>query len=206
MEASGSIGGILVYGNRQITPNRIGAVCGMTGSTSLNLSGFQQDTDWWTSLVVVNPNASAANVTMRAYRPGGALIDTKVESIGRLCKSAAFVKDKFTLGTDTEGWVEVTSDVPVVGMEMLNADDAAEEAWGLAAIEAQPAGLSVYFPHQVISSKWWTLFGLANPDDSLTATVDLKAYNDDGTLAKSATHTIPANGNLMDWVKDLLGF
>ena len=123
-----------------------------------------------------------------------------------MAKSAAFVKDKFPLGANTQGWVEVTSDPAVVGFEMLNADDPTHEAWGLAAIEGQPAGLNIYFPHQVINSKWWTLFALANPDDSATATVTLIAYDDAGTQVKTATPGIPANGNLAQLVKSLFGF
>ena len=104
-----------------------------------------------------------------------------------------------------EGWVEIASDAPIVGLELIHANDAAQGAWGLAGAASQPRGTTVYLPHYDTTQRWWTLFALANPDDLTQATPLVRAYGNDGTLAGSAWQLVDANGRIADRVEDLFG-
>ena len=94
----------------------------------------------------------------------------------------------------TEGWIEISSNVPIVGAELIHGDDASMQAWGLAAIEAQSAGSVVYLPHYDVSAQWWTWLSVANPDDNTFATGRMKAYSNAGTLAGVNEWFLVANG------------
>ena len=202
----GSVAGLLVYGDKVVVPNRIAALPAVPASFSLNQSNFYSDSEWWTGIALVNPSATLdATLTLTAYAPDGTPIDQKVgQPLAALSKMVDMVDGIFALNGSTEGWVQVTSTQPIVGLEILSADDPAEEAWGLAAIESQPAGMNVYLPHQVVTARWWTLLSLANPNES-TATVTLTAMNDNGTELKEVIKPIGPMGRIADYLREMFG-
>jgi hypothetical protein len=201
----GDVAGLLVYGDKSAVPNRIGAMPAVPADTNLNLSNFYSDAEWWTGIALVNPSVTmGATLTLTAYAPDGSQIDQRIQPLAGLNKTVGMMSSMFTLAGNTQGWVNVSSTQPIVGLEILNADDAAEEAWGLAAIESQPAGLNVYLPHQVVNSRWWTLLALANPNGT-DAAVNLSARNDDGTELKGVAKSIPATGRIADYLREMFG-
>lgn len=203
--STSSLAGLLIYGDKQAIPNRIGALPAMTGTTDLNLSEFRSDGSWWTGLALVNANGAAANVTLDAYAPNGVLIDGASTVINANSKVLGVVDGLFVLNGQTEGWVKVASDQPIAGFELLNADDATDQAWGLAAVESQPSGLHLTFGHYTVTSKWWTLFAMSNLSGTNPAQVTLETFGDDGHLSAVREASIPANGNLSDFLLQLLG-
>jgi hypothetical protein len=202
VEADRAVTGLLLYGDKQAVPNRIAALPAVPASTAVKLSNFFQDSDWWTGIALVNPNAGAANVTLVAYAPDGTVIESVSQTIAGLSKTLGYVSTYFNLGIHSQGWVKATSDVPLAGMEILNADDATEQAYGLAGIESQDSAIILNMPHYVVSSRWWTLFALANQGTG-TANVTLNAFENNGTPAATHSQTIPLHGRLADYVKDL---
>jgi hypothetical protein len=139
----GDVAGLLLYGDKNAVPNRIAALSGVPAGTSLNLSNFYSDNEWWTGIALVNPSSTtSATLTLTAYAPNGTQIDQRTQPLAALNKTVGMVNTMFNLSGNSEGWVKVTSTEPIVGLEILNADDAVEGAWGLAAIESQPAGLN----------------------------------------------------------------
>jgi hypothetical protein len=208
VSTGGMVGGLLVYGDKQAVPNRIAAMPAIPApyaNTELVLSSFFSDPEWWTGISLVNPSTTTgATLTLTAYAPDGTQIDQSSQSLPALNKTVGMVNTLFNLDTSTRGWVRVTSTSPIIGMEILNADDPGEQAWGLAAVEAQVPGYNLYLPHQVVSSRWWTLLSLANPNSS-TATPGLTALNDDGTVLKATTKSINSRGNIADYFKHLFG-
>ena len=201
----GNVAALLVYGDKEAVPNRIGALPAVPAATSLNLSSFFRDTEWWTGIAVVNPSPStAASLTLTAYAPDGTQIDQSIVPLAALNKTVGMVNTILDLGGYTRGWTEVLSTEPVVGLEILNADDAERQVWGLAAIESQPAGSEVYLPHQVANSRWWTLLSLANPNGSV-ATIDLTALDDEGTELKGVIKNLDPKGGIADTVRELFG-
>lgn len=201
----GDVAGVVVYGDKHATPNRIAAMSAISADTNLNLSNFYSDADWWTGIALVNPSSTtSAALTLTAYAPDGTQIDQRTQPLAALNKTVSTVNTMFTLGGNTQGWTRVSSTAPIVGLEILNADDAGEQAWGLAAIESQPAGLNVYLPHQVVSGRWWTLLALANPNGA-TATVNMTALNDDGSQIKAVTKNIGPKSRIADYLKQMFG-
>jgi hypothetical protein len=195
----------VVFGDKVSTPNKIAAAPALLPSTTVNLANFRSDADWWTGITLVNPGLSTANVTMTARRPDGVLIQSDVQPVDGLGKTWGFVDELFALAGETGGWIEVASSAPVVGLEVLHADDDVGQAWGLAGIASQMSGTTVYYGHYDTSSSWWTLFALANCDGSTTASADLTAYGNDGRLAGATRETINPKGRLADRAGSLFG-
>ena len=132
-------------------------------------------------MALVNPGMTNANVTMTAYRPDGVKIDEITRPLAALGKRWGFVRNLFSLAGNGDGWIKAVSDQPLVGLEVMGANDEAAEAVGVAAMSSQGGGTSLYFGHYVVSSTWWTLLGLANLDEMSSTNVVLNVYSDDGT-------------------------
>jgi len=203
--AGAPVGACLVFGRKGASPAKFAALPAVPTSTTMNLSNFVSDADWWTGVAMVNPSGSTANVTLKAYAPDGTPIDTAYPSLPTLNKTLGFVKTLFTLGGNTTGWIEATSDQPIVGLQILNADDDAEQAWGLAGVASQPAGKTIYMTHYAAVSPWWTLLAIANLDPTLQASVHLEALSDQGNLAAATDQPIPSKGRVSDEIKTLFG-
>jgi hypothetical protein len=133
------------------------------------------------------------------------VIDSHPLSISANGRILGFGSSIFNLGGQTQGWMKVTSDLPIVGFELLNAEDAANQAWGLAAIESQPSGLELVFDHYTVATDWWTLFAVANLNETTVANVRLKTFGNDGSISAMKDKSIPANGRLSDFLLQLLG-
>jgi len=199
------VGASLVFGSRGTTPSKFAALPAVPTSTTMNLSAFVSDADWWTGVAIVNPSGSAANLTMSAYAPDGTLIQTTYPSLPSLNKTLGFVKTLFTLNGHGKGWIEVSSDQPIVGLEILNANDDAEQAWGLAGVASQPSGAKLYMTHYAVGYPWWTILGIANLDPTNPADVHLKAQSDAGVSSAYTDKVIPTKGNLWDHLKTVFG-
>ena len=189
--SGGNIAGLVLYGDKTASPNRIAASIGTTPATTQRFSNFYSDAQWWTGIAIVNAKLStSANVTLTAYAPNGVQIDQANILLPARNKTVGTVSDLFGLGANTQGWVEASSDQPIVGFELLNADDAAEQAWGLAAIESQGVAYKIFMAHYISSIKWWSLFGIANPSESVTANITMTSFLNGGGTAATDTFTI----------------
>lgn len=202
----GQIAALLVYGDKNATPNRIAAFAAVPTNNSFSLSDFRSDANSWTGISIVNPSETAsAHVILTARAPDGTLIDTYSTDVGALNKTMGFVSDLFSLGIHTEGWIEVSSDRAVAGLEILNKDDAANQIWGLASVESQFPSQTIYLSHYAVTSRWWTLFALANPSASAQANVTLSAFENSGTQTGTANYAIPPQGRIANFVQTLFG-
>lgn len=203
----GPVAGLVVYGDKKSVPNEIAALPAVSASTEIYLSDFRTNATWWTGISLVNPDPTqSANVTLNAQAPDGTAIDTRIQVVPPLSKIVGFASNVFDLGAYTEGWVEARSDLPIVGIELLNANDAGQQAWGLAGIESQWPSTNITFTHYDVTAIWWTIFALANPDDTFSAEPAFVAYKNDGVLVGSVSRTLQANGRMSEFVDDLLGF
>jgi hypothetical protein len=201
------VAGIVVYGDQEADPDEIAALSAVSPARDLYFAGAYNDANWWTGIALVNPDPSvSANVSLTYWTPEGTPVDVVSQSVGPLAKIVGFTDGLFDLGSVAQGWVEARSTLPIVGVEVIHADDSTAEAWGLAGIEAQPTGNNLFMPQHVASSVWWTLFALANPDDVLSAQPTLSAWGDDGILQAVAEPLIPANGSVSGRIEDLFGF
>ena len=195
----------LVYGSKGTIPAKLAALSAVPTSTSMNFSAFMSDTSWWTGIAMVNPSVADANITMTAYAPDGTAIDTVYPVLPGGNKTVGFVNHLFNLAGNSAGWVQAISDQPIVGMQILNANDEVNKAWGMAGVEAQASGDRVYMTHYAVNAPWWTFISVANLSPGSPATVEIQALSSDGKLAGAAQENVPAQGRLWDHVKDVFG-
>jgi len=197
------VAGTLVFGNQQSQPRKLAALPAMASDSVLHFGAFYSDSDWWTGISLVNPNNGFATVTLELLDSNGNVRDTRLRMVPPRNKITSFVSDMFDLGGVTQGWVRATSNLSIVGLEVLNADDDAESAWGLAAVPVLTPANTVYMQHYDTSPVWWTLFSLANPSNTTPMTPFIRAYDNEGVYAGTITPTIPARGVLLERVRDL---
>jgi len=154
---------------------------------------------------MVNPSSAAADVTLAAYAEDGTPIDTAYLALPSFHKTSGFVQHFFALNGKTTGWIEVTSDRPIVGLEILNAADDLEQAWGMAGVPCQPPGSRLCMPVYSVDWPWWTKIGMANLDPFDEASVHLEAFSDCGGIAARTDIPIPPKGLIWGHVKAVLG-
>ena len=203
--AGNPVAACLVFGKRGAVPSRIAALSAAPASSQIYLSSFVSDTDWWTGVAIVNPSINAAHITMTAYAQDGTPIDTVYPVLPSLNKTLGFAKHLVTLNGRTKGWIQATSDQPIIGLEILNATDDIEEAWGLAGISSQPSVTRLYMTHYAVASPWWTLFTFANLHESSQESVHLEAFSPEGRLAGTTDQVLPAKESISDHIKALFG-
>jgi len=199
------LGACLVYGSKGTTPAKLAALSAVPTSTSMNFSGFVCDANWWTGIALVNPSALDANMTITAYAANGTPIDTIYPVLPVGHKTLGFVHNIFDLGGNTMGWMQAGSDQPIVGLQILNANDPMNRAWGMAGVEAQSFGNVIAFAHYAVNTPWWSLLSVAHLDSGGLATMRMEALSNQGNVAGVANMNIPAKGRVWDHVKSLFG-
>jgi hypothetical protein len=149
----------------------------------------------------------SSTVTLKAYKPGGGLIQTRKIDLGCCSMMSSLVSSLFpALGTTREGWVSVSATEPVAGMQFIKLNDPDTDTWGLAAIESQKSSGGLCMPHYSCGTAWWTRFGIANSSSSGAASiVSLNAYGNDGGLAGNSSFLLGNNGRDFSDVKDIFG-
>ena len=195
----------VVYGSKNVTPAKLAALSAMPSDTNINFSGFMSDGNWWTGIALVNPSGMDANITMTAYGPDGTTIDTVYPVLPVGNKTLGFVHHLLDLGANTMGWLQVNSDQPIVGIQILNANDEINRAWGMAGVEAQASGNRIYMTHYAVQAPWRTFFSMANLSPGSPATVEIQALSSDGNVAGVVRKDLSAQGRLWDHVRDLFG-
>jgi hypothetical protein len=177
------IGACAMLGDRISTPGRFAAALAVPAASTTSWANFKSDEDWWTGIALVNPGPVAGDVTLTAYGPGGNVLQRVTRPVGPLGKTFGFARSLLGLTGNARGWIEAASTSPMIGIQVLHADDDARRTWGLAGLASQQAAPKVYFDHYHASSPWWTLLAMANSSGTNEADVTLKAFGDDGAPA-----------------------
>lgn len=202
----GSVAGLLVYGDRTASPQRIAALSSAPVRTTWSFSDVPFTAEQWTGISLVNPDQTqTAQVTLSYYAPDGGLLDTQAVSVLPRCKTTRLASTLFALSSPTEGWVAVQSDLPITGLQVLGFDDPTNSAWGLAAVEPQLSSAQLFVPHYDIRSPWWTRLALANPDPVSPVQPDLIAFDAEGDVAAVAQPILVPHGRISESLKTLLG-
>jgi len=203
LSLSMDVAGTLVFGNNTTSPTKLAALPAMASDSILHFGAVRSDANWWTGISLVNPNEDFATVTLELLAPNGTVVDTKVRFVHPQGKITAFASSLFNLGGLTRGWIRATSDLPIVGLEVLDANDDVEQAWGLAAVPFLKLANTIYMQHYDTPSVWWTLFSLVNPSNTTQIRPQLRAYSNEGVFGGIANPNIPPRGMIMEMVPDL---
>jgi hypothetical protein len=197
VESDQPIVGLELFGN--VTTGQITGVPASTyPSTVLYFSHFDTTAEWWTGIALANPNGTSASVALTAYNQSGAEIGSSIITLPANGQKGFMVKDQ--MGVSSTGWIYVSSDQPIVGLEILGSITSG----GLAGLVA-PNNVrhNLAFSHFDTTADWWTNMALANPNGA-SASVTLTAYDESGAGIGTSTITLPANGQKFFHVKDQL--
>jgi len=201
----GAVAAMVAYGKRNAVPGELAALPAMAPSTSFQMSHFRSDADWWTGVALVNPGASAAAVTLKAWEEDGASIGQADRNVGPGEKISEFATGLFGFSGDKRGWIEISSTESLVGLEVLRASDETTPMRGLAGVAGQETGTTVLFSHYDSSSQWWTLFALANRAETPVSPVSWSAYDEGGLRVGAAETDLEAKGAVAEHVRSLFG-
>ena len=158
----------------------------------------QSDSNGQTTYQVFNPGANSANVVARLMSSSGIQMDAPRTS-------TLPPKGQFTFTFNnvdaSSGYVRVTSDQPVSGLEIYG--NTAE----IAALPAVPAGTEarLFFPQIAVNTGYASFIGVLNTSTS-SATLMLDAYGNDGNvLGQPAQRTLGPGGQLLESAQTLFG-
>ena len=182
VEAAGAFAALLNFDDYR---NRMGSVTPMQPSTTFYFPHFHQDSNWQTFMAVVNPSSTdSATVTFTAYRDDGALVNTAEWYLGPGVKVGGFV-NQIIPGTTGTGWIEVHSDLPIVGI--LNFDDYTNRMGSMSGVYPY---MSICFPHFHQDANWQTFYAIVNPSDFMPVHPTITYYRDDGSVAGTESLTL----------------
>jgi hypothetical protein len=198
VESNQPIVGLELFGNIHT-----GQITGVQASTYpsaiLYFAHFDTTAAWWTGIALANPSRTSANVTLTAYNQSGTPIGSSTITLPANGQKVFQVKDQ--LGVSSTGWISISSDQPLIGLEILGS----VTSGGLAGLVAPNAGRNnLAFSHFDTTAAWWTEIALANPN-GVSANVTLTAYDQTGAGIGNSAITLPANGQKFFQVKDQLG-
>jgi hypothetical protein len=200
----GDAAGLLIFGDKIAVPNAIAALSATQASTGFLFSDFRNDPQWWTGITVVNPDpVLSSQVKLLAYSSAGGTPNRRSFTILPRQKLSGLVSEIFSLHA-AEGWIDVSSDGPVVGLELLNGNAPEEMAWGLAGVEPQMAASEIAFAHYAYGPRWWTRLAFLNPNSLSTQSATL-AFGNDGSYAGRCDLQILPQVLIATDLRDLLG-
>lgn len=148
--------------------------------------------------VISNPGVNSANVTATLYSSTG-------QSIGQQQTATVTSRGQLVFGfnsvTLSSGYVRVQSDRPVSGLEIIGNTNFLSALGGF----SPGSEGRLFFPHYAVGENFSTQIGIVNLAAS-AANLTLSAYDDSGNLLASTTPPpLPAGGQLLQAVTDLLG-
>ncbi|THB78865.1 MAG: hypothetical protein D3926_12055 [Desulfobacteraceae bacterium] len=153
---------------------------------------FKPQSGYWSGLGITNlSNDKSANVAVTIYGKTGTILASESRYI------PAHGQGKFLIGTTLtdDGWIKITSDRPVAGMNLLGQYQSGSTDYFLADIPfVSWRSRSMVVPHTAQNANWDTIVFLANPND-VTAQVTLTHVAGIGAGAPPYSVTIPANGS-----------
>jgi len=166
--------------------------------TDFLLVRHESDSSGAATYRLFNPGINTANITYTLLSSSGGTLSGPTTA-------AVPAKGQYMFAFNTvaasSGYVHVTSDRPITGLEIFG------NTTELAALRAAPAGTEarLFFPHFAVNQGYTSLIGVVNPS-STTANLTLTAYANDGSvLGTPAQRVINANGQLLESASSLFG-
>ncbi|MBP7864881.1 MAG: hypothetical protein KA419_02945 [Acidobacteria bacterium] len=148
---------------------------------------------WWTRLSVVNLGLTDYPLTLTLYNPSGQVVDTRtVSSLAPKAQYSAAMDELFGPGiAEQDLWLLVSTRSPIKGaLEFGTRDGLSQTGLPLSETAFASAVFPYVYMNQDTVSSYYTGITLINTEN-VTATVTLRAYNEDNTLV--ATTDPPIN-------------
>jgi minor extracellular serine protease Vpr len=175
-----------------------GADVGSETDANLYFMRHVNDVSSRTFYSVFNPGANPANIT-------ATLLDESGGRVGIPQSSVIAPKGQFSFAFDTvtipNGYVRVSSDRPVTGLEIYG------NTSEIAALKAVPAGSQarLLFPHIALNQGYSSYLGILNTS-SFPATLRMTAYGNDGNeLGNPATRYLDGDAQMLEPAASLFG-
>lgn len=153
----------------------------------------------WVGIAISNPNQLEARLQISLYESSGRLLSSRSLNLGANQQTAFLVDDFFKISGEISGWVEVQSDVNIVGFEVWGSKLSGVMA-GLQA--ASFPAQSLYLPHIASGSGWETFVSVINVSQN-PGNVVLTAYDKNSTEIKSIAKTLSSKQQLKVNVREL---
>ena len=166
IRTDGNLEGVFLFTNDSFGGNLASMPLQDQGAYSLYFNHLAVDGTWWTGVSIANTDPyQTANVTLQPFAPSGTAVGPRlalpISGGGRYINMLSQTFPPETLAA--AGWIEVASDVPVVGFELFGTND-------LALFEGIPlqteSATPLVAPWVASQDGWWTGISIVN-----TATV-----------------------------------
>ncbi|THB75352.1 MAG: hypothetical protein D3926_20440 [Desulfobacteraceae bacterium] len=145
----------------------------------------------WSGFGIANQGSSTASVTAEVYNKVGAKLETVTKTI------PANGQTSFVIGGSlaSSGWVLITSNQPLSGLNFMGEYDGASTNYFLADVPfSSVLSTLLLIPHVAQWTNWDTTVFVANPN-SASAKVSLTYTDKSGLSSAAYTTTIGANGS-----------
>jgi hypothetical protein len=156
------------------------------------------DANGTASYILFNPGENPASISANLVAASGSILGSAKASVLAPKQQSVL---KFEDVTSSSGFVRVTSDRPLAGVEVFGDPQA------LTALAPLSPGSEarLFFPHIAANAGFSTLIGIVNTNASPTGLV-LTAYSDNGTvLGTPATAMLEGNAQLLEDARTLFG-
>ncbi len=169
----------------------------------------QDDGDtYFTSLSLVNPNATEASITADLRDVAGKVVATQTSKLGARKRMVKLVQDWFPgISSHPGGTIRVRSNAGLVGFELFATE--ALDFGGMNPQRTTDTANSIFFAQMATKGGWYTQVSLTNPNDS-PVTVELKALRDSGDIIPASSNPrtvqIPAWGQYNAEASQIFGF
>ena len=162
------------------------------GAKAYYLPVFKPKPGFWSGLGITNRSMThTANIAITVYNRSGSVLLTESKAI------LPTGQTRFVLGgalTDS-GWIKVTSDQPVFGLNFMGQYIGSSTNYYLADVPfADTAAKKLVIPHCAENANWSTTVFIANTTGS-ALTVNLVYTDKSGTALSPHTITLPAAGS-----------
>lgn len=162
IRTDGNLEGVFLFSNYNYGGNLASMPLQDRGANRLYFNHLAVDATWWTGVSIANTDPyQAANVVLQPFAPDGAAVGAPltlpIDGGGRYINMLSQTFPPETLAA--AGWVQVTSDVPVVGFELFGTND-------LSLFEGIPlqtdSATTLVAPWVASQSGWWTGISIVN--------------------------------------------
>lgn len=150
---------------------------------------FVADATHWSGIALRNAAAAAtAHVTATAYDQQGTVVVVEQKTL------PARGQDAFVMGAGlaVEGWVMVTSDQPLIGLDFFGTSGSHDHMADITLIPNLSTRLIV--PHVAQNDQWDTTVMVCNPHDHMNS-VRLTYFDGSGNQILETQHAVPRMGS-----------